>query len=435
VARLATTLVTQYLCILTGEDRYLPLDELLKRVESGDTYVLSPAIRSDGSESEKRRALMTRLLCTLYYLAVFFRVDGQHSPLRVAMVKWKAFGATFPRTSPLSDPSQGHFAIKVRTLLQRKLSVPNSSAIFAEQDIRFLVSELTSETNPTMVQGANNNIMSTPQPVPQSSASGAVQSVTPYFSLVASRAVAVAALDYENTPVDAACVGLLTAFVARHAATILDNRSAVLAAVLNRLRGTNSETTFVMLTCLLQRQLLYTPFTDVSQLEEALTSVLPYQIWPEPFATTAIGILRKLSMEFKCPGVTWRHQLERSFPNLREQPVTGKELEAIVFGPPDSAIAVALESFVVQPPTERAVLIVALIALYRATGLLDESDGDVEKSADVPMPFATQLGVLSVKKLRSLYKKTRTALDHTLQIASPTEASTYISQRMEHLRR
>lgn len=89
MARLATTLIVHYLCLITGEDATLPLDELLRRVESGDTNVLSPAVRSDGGESERRRALMTRLLCTLYYLTVFFRFDAHYSPLRVALVKWK----------------------------------------------------------------------------------------------------------------------------------------------------------------------------------------------------------------------------------------------------------------------------------------------------------------------------------------------------------
>jgi hypothetical protein len=103
-ARLLTALIVHFLSVLTGEDRIFPQvsaerapnsffepecppqEELLRRVESGDLHVLPPVMRSDGAESERRRALVVRLLSAMHFLALFFALDPQYSPFRVVMV-------------------------------------------------------------------------------------------------------------------------------------------------------------------------------------------------------------------------------------------------------------------------------------------------------------------------------------------------------------
>jgi hypothetical protein len=87
VSKQICSLVVQYLAMLTGEDRVIPLDDLLRRLAAADAHVLLPALRSDGTETERRRDTMFRVLATLYFLIVFFRLDTQYSPLRVAMIK------------------------------------------------------------------------------------------------------------------------------------------------------------------------------------------------------------------------------------------------------------------------------------------------------------------------------------------------------------
>ncbi len=82
------SLVGLYLSMLTGEDRIIPHDDLLKRLAAADAHVLLPVMRSDGSETERRRDTVFRVLATLYFLIVFFRLDVQYSPLRVVMIKY-----------------------------------------------------------------------------------------------------------------------------------------------------------------------------------------------------------------------------------------------------------------------------------------------------------------------------------------------------------
>lgn len=87
VSKLICSLVSDYLSMLTGEDRIIPHDDLLKRIAAADPNVLLPTIRSDGCETDRRKEIVFRVLAALYYLIVFFRLDVQYSPLRVVMIK------------------------------------------------------------------------------------------------------------------------------------------------------------------------------------------------------------------------------------------------------------------------------------------------------------------------------------------------------------
>ncbi len=96
-SRRVTTLVAMYLSMLTGEDRIIPLDDLLKRLAAADSNILFPMVRSDGGETERRREATLRVLTTLYFAVVFVSLDAQYSPLRVVMVKWKVSRVLDPR--------------------------------------------------------------------------------------------------------------------------------------------------------------------------------------------------------------------------------------------------------------------------------------------------------------------------------------------------
>jgi hypothetical protein len=97
VSQQVCSLVALYLSMLTGEDRIIPHDDLLKRLAVADPNVLLPTVRSDGCETDRRRETVFRALATLYYLIVFFRLDVQYSPLRVVMIKYIIFFVCFWR--------------------------------------------------------------------------------------------------------------------------------------------------------------------------------------------------------------------------------------------------------------------------------------------------------------------------------------------------
>ena len=141
VSERITLLVASYLSVLTGEDKILPIEELLKRVGAGDNNALFPTIRSDGSETQRRSDAMFSILVSLFYLAVFFELDPQYSPLRVVLVKWKVFG------SSAGSEERSMFAVKLRTLLQRKVQLDGS---FSAQDLKFLMADMWS---PSMFVG------------------------------------------------------------------------------------------------------------------------------------------------------------------------------------------------------------------------------------------------------------------------------------------
>ena len=84
---------------------------------------------------------MFSILVSLFYLAVFFELDPQYSPLRVVLVKWKVFG------SSAGSEERSMFAVKLRTLLQRKVQLDGS---FSAQDLKFLMADMWS---PSMFVG------------------------------------------------------------------------------------------------------------------------------------------------------------------------------------------------------------------------------------------------------------------------------------------
>lgn len=344
----------------------------------------------------------------------------------------RAFGSTLPRGHS-DDPTQGQLAVKIRTLLQHKMG-----AAFSEQDVRFLVFELT-------VELVNAPLLSTVVPPPAfSSASSAAAPAGPGGSGAYTTGPAVpSATDYVHpVPVvnsqapliEAACTSLLASFVSHNAATTLDERSTVLAALVSRLGSANvSGDGFVLLATLLRRQLLFSPFADPALVQDALGHVAPFCLLPQPLAGLARNLMSLLTMESRCPGATWRRNLERYFPMLAGAEPSGKELEAVLFAPPDSLIATALETFKTRALPERTVVIGTLLALFRACGFTDDA---VPADASVKAGrFETHLAVLSLKKLRSLLRKTRLALEQTLQLTSAADAALYLAARMDHLKR
>ncbi len=377
-SRRVTTLVAMYLSMLTGEDRIIPLDDLLKRLAAADSNILFPMVRSDGGETERRRETVLRVLTTLYFVVVFVPLDAQYSPLRVVMVKWKAFGVG----GQVADPN-AVFAVKVRTLIQRKLQ---GDGAFGEQDLRFLMSDLLAPTGGAL-----------PAPLEQS------------------------------------CIGLLGALAAQHLAA--NRTSDMVGVALTRLKRDGAENTFLMMTTFLRRHLAGSPFTDAVLLDEATAAFRPFHLWPQPFASVALDMLKTLAMEAKSPGVTWRHEWEAAFPALVSLAATGKELSTFVMTAPDSVLGAVLDSVTISVPTERDVTMGAVLNMFRCCGI-----GEEEQSDDVDESGATlgsndlRLDFLSLKKLRGIYAKVRNALEQAVQMSSAGDALFFLIQRLEKLR-
>lgn len=362
-----TANITLYLSMLTGEDRFVPFEELVKRVCAGDANVLFPTLRSDGCETEYRRDAQFRLLCSMFYIGVFFQLDAEYSPLRVIMVKWKAFGAS------CGPDLQGVFAIKIRTLLQRRLA--SGGAQFSDSDVRFLLSDVAQP------------------PVP----------VT--FPLRS----------------DAASTSLLGSFAMQLAAS---QEPLAFGAVMARFHRDLPETAMVMLTSLLMRQLMLTPFIETAQLEDLQRQLRSFLLWPKPFSVYAQRMLQKLSMEARSPAITWRRHWESHFPILQGRKPVGNELDVVFFCSSESAVGSLLESATIRVPSERELFVGMILNLLRVCGLEDEEDLVFE-----------QIGVLSVKKLRGFYTKMQASLEQSLQVPVPADAMAFLLRRLEHLRR
>jgi hypothetical protein len=377
-SRRVTMLVAVYLSALTGEDRIVPLDDLLRRLAAADPNLLFPMVRSDGCETERRREMVFRVLASLYFLAVFAPLDPQYSPLRVVMVKWKAFGAG----GQVSEP-HAVFAVKLRTLIQRKLQ---GEGLFGEQDLRFLVLEL----------------MATP----------------------ASGPAAPSALEQS-------CTSLLSTLAAQHLAAFRTSES--LGVVLGRLRRDSGEAAFLTTTCFLRRHLVCSPFADASLLEEACTTLRSFHLWPQPIAGMAVAMLETLAMEAKSPGVTWRLAWEAAFPALQGLPATGHELNTYVFAAPDSPLGALLDAITIALPSERELTAGAILNLFQCCGIGEAEDA--EESEEATAAAELRLDYLSLKKLRGIYAKVRGCLEQAVQMSSADDAMLFLFNRLEKLRR
>lgn len=423
---------------------------------------------------------MIRILASAYYLVMFFQLEPQYSPLRVVLVKWKAFGAVCKMV--IGDAELAQWTFRLRALIQRKLL---GGAFFMEKDAVGMVIEwcsdlsrgsvgvaaqplvvisqqpseaalpvagtlpptpspavapLTSSSSaPLTVGGASTGSStavastsppaagpaatalaagggSTPQP---SSSTGAASATTPRSTQEQQQVLP----KMDPAPLDASCMALFPTLLVRYAALGGRVKSPTLTGVVNRLRaGGLSESAFMMLTTLLEREIHLTPFSDPDLLQDALSMLTPYYLWPQPYAAQAFHMLKLVSREVKCPGVAWRRGLERVFPFLTHRAATGKELDVVLLAPPDSAVASALEAHRVAQPSETEVLVGSLLSLYRAAGL----------STDL---CESRLLTLGAKKLQSLYDKTREAMDVALEISSPVDAAVYLDQRLDQLRR
>ena len=362
---------------MTSEDRVLPLENIVKRVSSGDTNILFPLIRSDGQESNKRKHAVFRILCTMYFLVVFYNFNPRFSPLRVAMVKWKAFGASVKETS------NSVFAMRIRVLIQRKLEGNRSDV----ELLRFLVSDLTNTT--TEVDRR---------------------------------------LVYLDGPVEQACLSLLNVFVGYH--TRRTQTEQGFTFILNCLRKGMSETNFTLTACLLKRQMMISPYLGKKIILEALKTVRQFHNWQDPYGRMAVELMNLLTMEAKSPGCTWRRCLERHFPGLKSESekVNGKELDVYLFCGNNSMLGRLIDSCQHREMDEKQLIRSVILGVFRSSGA---SSIEEESSSSL----FQQLHYFSEKKLTGFYQKMREALEHSIAISSIDDARVFVEQRLERLKR